>query len=336
MKRRAFGITSIMILGLALLALLRQSPSFQAGASNRAAVVPATTTPWLRGARAIGVVPVSQRMTLTVTLQPRDPAGLRQFTQAVATPGSPLFRHVLTTAQFMQTYGPTDATRKVVLAYLRASGLTIAQIQDGGLTLRVQGTAGQIATALRVTFRTYHATNGTTFFANDRDITLPANVAPAIAGIVGLDDATRFHPQIAPPTRHHPIATPHATCPSSGSGYFSMPQLASIYHFPQNASATSAHLALLELDGYQASDITAFAACYASGVNVANVVRPRLVDTSTPLPAAPARMKTNWISRSRLASRPRSGKLTYTKRRIAVRAGSTSSRRWPVTTRMAR
>jgi subtilase family serine protease len=250
-----------------------------------AQVVPGTMSPLVRGAVRLGPLPASQPLTLTLTLQPRDPGMLARFAAAVTTPGTPLFRHFITPLQFAQAFAPTLAARQAVAAFLRAAGLRLVQEQDGGLALRVSGTAGQVAAAFHVALNVYRASDGRRFFANDRAITLPAAIAPLIVGVAGLESATRFHPlrtARAQPARHAgtPLRRPHAS-----SGSFTMSQLAQLYNFPSGVNAAHARLALLELDGYLPGDIAAFAATAAPGVNTANVVRPRLVDIGSPLPA---------------------------------------------------
>lgn len=265
-----------------VLAVLAFSTLHASAAAPAPSIVtlPGTTPPQVAGAQATGMLPPDRTLDLTFTLRPRDPAALEAFVNAVSTPGAPLFRHFLTSAQFNQTFGPTAAMRQVVEQFIQGAGLRIVQEISGGLTIRAQGMVSAIASAFHVTLRTYRAADGTTFFANDRDITLPAIVASAIVGVTGLDDARHMR-HAALPMRQEQVQ-PHASCPSASGGTVTLPQMAAVYGYP-TTSVASQRLAVLELDGYATSDITTFAACYLPGVSATKVVAPRLVDVSTPI-----------------------------------------------------
>ena len=280
-KRTLLLASTTLLLSIWLWATLPQLPAQAATTSH---MLPGTTSPLVRGATVIGQVPTSQQLTLTLTLRPSNAAALARFVTEVVTPNTPLFRHFITPTQFAQAFGPAPATLQAIESFLQASGLHITQVQDGGLAIHATGSVGHIEAALHIALNTYRAADGRTFYANDRNITLPSALVPAIVNIAGLETATQFHPQMARPKfPSHPI--PHATCPTASNGGFTVPQMGVTYNFPKLASAPQAHLALLELDGYVPSDISAFAACFASSVNVTNVVKPRLVDTLTALPA---------------------------------------------------
>ena len=57
----------------------------------------------------LGAVPGSRVLHLQVSLVGQDPTGLTQEVAAVSTPGSPLYHHYLTAAQFAASYGPSTA-----------------------------------------------------------------------------------------------------------------------------------------------------------------------------------------------------------------------------------
>src|SRR5215471_2127255 len=50
------------------------------------------------GARIVGSAAAATQMHVTVTLEPRDPAALQAFADAVSTPGSPQYRQYITPA----------------------------------------------------------------------------------------------------------------------------------------------------------------------------------------------------------------------------------------------
>ncbi len=285
MKHKIFAGGGAVGLVVLVFSALRASA---AAPTTSMQLMPGTVAPQVAHASVTGQLPADRMLSLTLTLRPRDPAGLAAFDVAVTTPGSPLFRRFITPAQFAQRFGPAAVAQQSVERFLQAAGLHLDGVEDGGVALRASGTAQQIAAAFQVRLNTYRASNGRVFFANDRDITLPANLASVIATVVGLDDARQWHRTetntfLAQTHLIHRSIFPHASCPPADGSVFLMSQMARMYNYPA-ISASGQHMALLEMDGYATSDISAFAACAAPGVNAANVVRPRLVDTSSPLP----------------------------------------------------
>ena len=58
----------------------------------------------------------------TVALAPRNPSALAAYAAAVTTPGSPLYRHYLTVAQFARRFGASTNAIARVRAALKARG----------------------------------------------------------------------------------------------------------------------------------------------------------------------------------------------------------------------
>ena len=74
-------------------------------------------------------------MNVTVTLQPRDPAGLEAFAIAVATPGSPDYRDYISTDEFAQRFGAPADQIQAVQTSLRAHGLNPGAPSPNGLSI---------------------------------------------------------------------------------------------------------------------------------------------------------------------------------------------------------
>ncbi|MGH2915167.1 MAG: protease pro-enzyme activation domain-containing protein, partial [Solirubrobacteraceae bacterium] len=75
----------------------------------------------------------------TVALAPRDPAGLASYAAAVSDPGSRLYHHFLTVAQFASRFGPSAAQVVRVRRALAARGLTAGPLAANRLALEVSG-----------------------------------------------------------------------------------------------------------------------------------------------------------------------------------------------------
>ena len=111
--RAATVIVGAVILAATSVAVTSSASAAPAGSTPAAvAGIPVVigTAPALPfGAKTVGVRPVLSSIDATLTLNPSDPAGLTAYAMAAATPGNPLYRHFLTTAEFAARFGPSAA-----------------------------------------------------------------------------------------------------------------------------------------------------------------------------------------------------------------------------------
>ncbi len=251
-------------------------------------MVPHTMPVAVRSATATGNVPGGQSLSLTLTLRPRNQAALRQFVQAVSTPRSVLYHQFITPAAFALTFGPDPAQVLRVESFAASNGLRVATVRSGGLFITLSGAVSRVEQAFGVRLATYRGANGKTFFANTGDYSLPSGIAPSVLAVTGLDNAPLRQSHIAgahPLARGAVVARPRtpANCPQTQGTYgLTPPQLATAYQFPTTVTGAGQSMALVEFDGYLSSDISAYTACFAPGVNVGNVLGTRLVDMTTP------------------------------------------------------
>jgi Pro-kumamolisin, activation domain/Putative Ig domain len=138
---------------------------------------------------------------LTVMLEPRDPKSLAMLAQDVSTPGSPEYHHYLAAGQFAQEFGPTDATLTTVEQALATLGLHPGTVTANHLAIPVTTTAGQVASAFQIKERQVRLANGRVAYANDAAPRLPTTIAPAISGILGLDDLALVRPSWQTPPK---------------------------------------------------------------------------------------------------------------------------------------
>src|SRR5579875_1434952 len=110
MKKILMIPTIAWLLGLAI-------ASSAAASAPRVSVGNAARLP--RGARVHGAVAAAHRMRVTIGMASRDPLGLKAFSDAVTTPGTPQYGHFLTVHRFAQRFGASDAAIARVRAALR-------------------------------------------------------------------------------------------------------------------------------------------------------------------------------------------------------------------------
>jgi PKD repeat protein len=226
---------------------------------------------------------------VTVTLKPRDPAGLAKYATDVATPGSSIYRQYLTVAQFRQRFAPTDSEVAAVAAELRGHGLRPGPVSANGLAIRISATAGTLAHAFSTSFQRVELQSGRVAYANTAAPQIPASLAGTVQAVVGLDSLARAVPLgiKSPPAsgrvdRVKPRVVTGGPQPCSNAvsdgttfGAYTADQLASAYRFSdlygagdQGAGQT---VALFELEPYSASDISTYQSCYGTSTSISNV-----------------------------------------------------------------
>jgi hypothetical protein len=289
---------TVAALGVSLVALATlPTMAGQAAASTSAhqalVAIGAAVTKSPAGATAIGPAPSGSRLTAQVVLQPRDPAALSSFVQAVSTPGSTQYHHYLPAGAFGGEFGPTADTVRQVEAALRRGGLTIGDRTAGELSIPVSGTVAEFAHALSTSFTAYRTTSGTAL-ANSTPAKLSAAIAHQVAGIVGLDQLTHainLRPSLATATPDvsavisaaltersaavGPTACPAAVATANATGSYTPAQIA--HHYGLDSLYTGGDLGqgvtigVVELEPYPASDVAAYQSCFGTHTPVSVV-----------------------------------------------------------------
>ena len=257
-----------------------------AAASSRVRVGSAAGLP--ASARSLGALSPNTKLHLTIAFQPRNASQMTSMANAVSTPGSPLFRHYLSVAQFAQRFGASDGQMAAVKSALTAGGLHVGSPEANRLTLSVSGTAAQVERALSVSLKQVKLASGRVAYANTSAPTLPPSAASAVQGVVGLNSLGRIQPAgpmtfhrgrgVSMPATHRNIVTggpqPCAAAITASSGFFSYTAdyLASMYNFSSLYQAgdlgAGQTVAIFELEGNFPSDITTFEQCYGISTSV--------------------------------------------------------------------
>jgi subtilase family serine protease len=255
--------------------------------------------PLPRDARLLGALPSAQKLRLTIALQPQDPSGLQAFATAVATPGSPGFRHYLTVDQFAHRFGATPAQIDAVQSALRAQGMAVGTPTANDLTLPVTGTAAEVDSAMSAQLARVQLASGRTTYANLSAPTLPSTIAGYVQGVIGLDDVAvpepaglvqttpgdatpasrRFHALSAHSTPHvltggpQPCGTATTTGqgPPDGVGY-TADELAAAYQFSGlyqvGDLGAGQTVGVIEFGGFNPSDVGQYQGCFVTTATV--------------------------------------------------------------------
>ena len=146
------------------------------------------------GSTALGAAPAGQVLNLDVVLAGQDPSGLAQAVAAVSTPGSPDYRHYLTSAQYAARFGPSSSDVAQVSAALRSEGLTVGAPEPGSTLLPVSGTASVVSAALGTPLESVQAPGeAARAIVNTAPPQIPASLSGVVTGVVGLDGLVKQH-----------------------------------------------------------------------------------------------------------------------------------------------
>ena len=272
MRMMNWGMARLAVLGVVMAALGVSTPG---AAAARGQIT------------RLGSAPAGTSLSLVLPLK-TDKAGLARFATAVSTPGSPQYGQYESIPALVRRFGAPAGERAQVLHYLRATGATGVKIDGSGLfaaaTMSV-GLAQRVFGTDLASFRTANA-SADRFVAPTASARIPAGLAGAVTGVVGLDTRPLNSGQSETPTpaplaaangltaadnpgsAYQPRGGAASGCASGlASGGFTPNQYRTAYGFDSLATAgldgAGERVALIEINGFRASDIKAFAACFA-------------------------------------------------------------------------
>jgi subtilase family serine protease len=294
MRVTNWGVGRLAVLGALAAALGAAPPTAGAAATSPARIA------------RVGAAPAGKALSLVLPLK-TDKAGLARFATAVSTPGSPAYGQFQSIPTLVRRFGAPAGERARVLHYLRATGATRVKIDGTGLyadaTMSV-GLAHRLFAADLADFRAATASPAR-FVAPTSAVRIPAALAGAVTGVVGLDTRPLSSGQSETP-KPAPLAPAAGltTDASSGSAYqprtgtasgcangqasggFTPNQYLTAYGLENLTAAgldgTGERVALIEINGFRYSDISAFAKCF--GLHVPKISRYRVGDVKHPLP----------------------------------------------------
>jgi subtilase family serine protease len=172
-----------------------------------------------RPALDMGLATSSQNANVTLILKLRNEDQLEDLIRQTVTPSSPNYHRFLTTRQFADRFGATDAQIASVQAYLKKQGLR-GEVMDNKMAIRVQGTLAQLGQAFGTTIHTYKAAgSGRLFHRPAQRVALPAALAGTVTVVSGLSNERQYvsHRIGTPKLASHPATAlaPQALAPTA-------------------------------------------------------------------------------------------------------------------------
>jgi kumamolisin len=126
-------------------------------------------------------------LALSVVLRRNDREGFEQRLAAIYDRTSPEYGQYPTPEQVSDRYGPSRADYQIVRDFFTAQGFVALEDSSNRLTLRLLGSEVQVETALALQLQHYQS--GTRVFrANDREPSLPPEIAARVEAIQGLNE----------------------------------------------------------------------------------------------------------------------------------------------------
>ncbi|HZP61801.1 MAG TPA: protease pro-enzyme activation domain-containing protein, partial [Terriglobales bacterium] len=197
-------------------------------------------------------------MLLQLRRSPAQEQALQQFISELHTQGSPNFHRWISAQEFGQRFGLASQDLETISTWLRTHGLKVNFIYASGMVIDFSGTVRQVTQTFHTAFH-HIQFNGEQHIANVNDPQVPAALAPAVVGVVSLND-------VKPVALHrmHKLSHNYTFSDIYGPTYAMVPQdLATIYNlnplFNSGLTGQGQTIVLIEdTDIYTAADWTTF------------------------------------------------------------------------------
>lgn len=264
--------------GLSAAAFAGQTTATAAVSSVRVGLRPMIPS----GARQLAATAGNKTISGDVALRPRNAATLSAYASEVTRPGSQLYGHYLTLAEFRNDFAPSRATVRTIETELRAGGLTVSSVSGNRLLVGFTGSVSAAEATFHTSLANYRLANGRTVYANTSAISMRTSVSSAIRGVIGLNNLVRMRPIAPIRDRKQTGLVSHAPKPtapagaakacgdaassSAAFGGLTVNQLAYAYGlnplYARGDFGQGQTVDILDLYNYVPSDIKAFDTCY--------------------------------------------------------------------------
>jgi subtilase family serine protease len=141
-------------------------------------------TPIERNAVAVAATPSAATLDFEIFLPVRNVTDLQRLIEAQQNGSSASYHKWLTPAQYAATYGPTPATVTSVTSAVNAAGLKVTA--QHARSLHVSGSAAQVASFLKTSFKTVNTAEGATRIVAATPVVMPSALSAAGAKIVSF------------------------------------------------------------------------------------------------------------------------------------------------------
>jgi len=249
------------------------------------------------GARVVGAVATSARVSAAVAMRLPDPSAVTAFIDATANPRSRQYHHYLSKGQFTSRFGPSKEAVAGVERQLRSDGLTVTGVSANRLLVNFTGSAARVAAEFHTGLERVRLAGGAMGRATTSAIRLPSSIAGSVQAVVGLDQLVHENAGALRPVKaleHGKTRAPAITATAPGgpvacsdaqaeeaTGALTDQQLASAYGLDPLYTAgdlgAGQTVDIYELEPYLTSDVAIFDQCYF-GADHTSQITDTLVD----------------------------------------------------------
>jgi kumamolisin len=210
-------------------------------ASTNWVALPGSERDPLPGARATEAADPAEHILVTVVVRRKATAPDAGVDRV------PFTRGHLRREDFAARYGGQVEDMAAVAAFARSSGLTVVESHPARRSIVLSGTVAAFSAAFGVELSRYDHAGGT-YRGRTGPVYVPAELAPVIEGVFGLDD----RPQAEPHFQHATVSEPRAGIT------FTPAQVARLYNFPEGTGQGQT-IAIIELGGgFRTEDLQAY------------------------------------------------------------------------------
>jgi subtilase family serine protease len=211
----------------------------------------------------VGAPDPSRELHLAVVLPMRNQAQLDSLLQQIYDPKSSQYRHYLSVAEFTERFGPSASDYSTAVRFFADAGLQVTGVSANRYLIDIAGRVADIERVLHVKMGLYkHPTENRNFIAPDREPSPDLSVA--ILHITGLDDYTLPAPRLI----QSPNSSSRAGTGSGPNGNFIGSDVRKAYVGNSTLTGTGQSLGLMELQGYNISDIDKYFAKFGPPLTV--------------------------------------------------------------------
>ena len=184
---------------------------------------------------------------LTLSLALKKEEELDRDLAEIYNPSSSNFHHFITPEEFKKRYALDEAEVARTVNYLEQHGFHSVVVAPNGFMISAVGANQSVQRTFNADIHQYKDSKGRLFFAPAAQIAIPRDLH--VEAVYGLDNSVRLHP-------HYMSALPN---PQPGDKPavpgLSPHALRKAYNFPESLRGKDQVLALVEMDGYNPSDI---------------------------------------------------------------------------------
>ncbi|HET7429274.1 MAG TPA: S53 family peptidase [Gaiellales bacterium] len=150
--------------------------------------VPGTKPAWANPSNRSGDASSSATVVFSVWLGWRNQGELDALLAGQQDPASPDYHGWLSPQEFRSRFAPRESDVRRVSGWLRDEHFDLVTVPDNHLFVTASGSVAQVEQAFHVNEALYRV-DGETVRAPDADPVIPADLAPAVTAITGLDSA---------------------------------------------------------------------------------------------------------------------------------------------------